>query len=111
MLYEVITVLDLETQLDNMRYAEVENARLRQALGFYKDQPDQMIPCDVVSRNISGWWSTVRIGNCQLDPPIRNVDFDSIAIFDQTNSTAISGFRRCMANRQSGGSTGKATVA
>ena len=52
----------LQAQLNSLRDAEADNARLRQAFKFYQDQPDNLIPCDVVSRNISGWWSTVRIG-------------------------------------------------
>lgn len=53
---------ELKAELNSLRDAEADNARLRQAFRFYKDQPDKMIPCDIVSRNISGWWSTVRIG-------------------------------------------------
>ncbi len=52
----------VQAELNRLRDAEADNARLRHAFKFYQEQPDTMIPCDVVSRNISGWWNTVRIG-------------------------------------------------
>ncbi len=52
----------LATKLNSLSDAEADNIRLRRALKFYREQPDTMIACDVVSRNISGWWSTIRIG-------------------------------------------------
>lgn len=57
----------LDTELSSLRDAEADNARLRRAFSFYQQQPYSMIPCDVVSRNISGWWSTVRIGKGSKD--------------------------------------------
>lgn len=54
--------LRLKTELNRLRDAESDNTRLHKALDFYQQQPDKMIPCDVVSRNISGWWNSVRIG-------------------------------------------------
>lgn len=55
-------ISELKSELSGLRDAEFENARLRQAFRFYKNQPDTMIACDVISRNISGWWSSVRVG-------------------------------------------------
>ena len=55
-------VLRLQTRLTRLSDAETDNVRLRRALKFYQKQPDTMIPCDILSRNISGWWNTVRIG-------------------------------------------------
>jgi rod shape-determining protein MreC len=52
----------VQAELNRLRDAEADNARLRRAFQYYQEQPDTMIPCDVVSRNISGWWNTVRIG-------------------------------------------------
>jgi rod shape-determining protein MreC len=52
----------LQAELDNLRGVEEENLRLRRAFEFRHHQPHAMIACDVISRNISGWWSTVRIG-------------------------------------------------
>ena len=52
----------IQAELNKLRDVEDENLRLRRALEFRRQQPRPMIPCDVVSRNISGWWSSVRIG-------------------------------------------------
>jgi rod shape-determining protein MreC len=58
---------NLETELNSLRDAEADNVRLRKAFNFHREQPFSMIPCDVVSRNISGWWNTVRIGKGAKD--------------------------------------------
>jgi rod shape-determining protein MreC len=50
-----------ETRLNRLGDAEAENTRLREAFEFYQAQPETLIACEVISRNISGWWSTVRI--------------------------------------------------
>ncbi len=52
----------LKADLERLHDAEADNIRLRKALGFYLQQPNSNIACDVVSRNISGWWNAVRIG-------------------------------------------------
>lgn len=57
----------LQAELNQLRDAEADNARLRRAFEFRKANPYSMIPCDVVSRNISGWWKSVRIGKGTRD--------------------------------------------
>jgi rod shape-determining protein MreC len=57
----------LRAELDLLRDVEADNLRLRRTLRFQKATPHEMIPCDVVSRNISGWWSTVRLGKGSRD--------------------------------------------
>lgn len=52
----------IQTELNTLRDAEAENVRLRRAFKFYRQRPETLIPCDVISRNISGWWNTVRVG-------------------------------------------------
>jgi len=56
-----------QAELDKLRAVEAENLSLSRALDFYEHRTYAMIPCDVVSRNISGWWSTVRIGKGTVD--------------------------------------------
>ena len=56
-----------QAELSRLTDAEEDNARLRKAFSFHREQPFAMIPCDVVSRNISGWWNTVRIGKGSRD--------------------------------------------
>lgn len=57
----------VQAELNQLRDVEAENIRLIRALDFYKPRNHSMIPCDVVSRNISGWWNTVRIGKGSAD--------------------------------------------
>lgn len=57
----------VQAELNQLRDAEADNARLRRSFEFRHQAPFAMIPCDVVSRNISGWWSTVRIGKGSSD--------------------------------------------
>ncbi|MCF7818565.1 MAG: rod shape-determining protein MreC [Kiritimatiellales bacterium] len=57
----------VQAELNQLRDVEAENVRLSRALDFYKPRNHAMIPCDVVSRNISGWWNTVRIGKGSAD--------------------------------------------
>lgn len=52
----------VQAELSKLSDAEADNVRLRRAFDFYHQNPFSMVPCDVVSRNISGWWSSVRIG-------------------------------------------------
>jgi rod shape-determining protein MreC len=55
-------VMRLQAELNRLADVEQDNVRLRKAFAFYHQEPLSMIPCDVVSRNISGWWNSVRIG-------------------------------------------------
>jgi rod shape-determining protein MreC len=64
----------IQAELNKLRDVEAENLRLSRALDFYKPRTNAMIPCDVVSRNISGWWNTVRIGKGTVDGIRKNHD-------------------------------------
>lgn len=55
-------LLRLQAELNKLRDVEAENLGLRRAFEFRRQQSLPMIPCEVISRSISGWWSTVRIG-------------------------------------------------
>jgi rod shape-determining protein MreC len=57
----------VQAELNQLRDVEAENVRLSRALDLYKTRNHSMIPCDVVSRNISGWWHTVQIGKGAAD--------------------------------------------
>jgi len=52
----------VQVDLNRLRDAEADNIRLRRVFEFRQASPFFMIPCDVISRNISGWWNSVRIG-------------------------------------------------
>jgi len=62
----------VQTELNQLRDVEAENLRLKRAFRFHRQQPHALIPCDVVSRNISGWWNSVRIGKGSADGIIEN---------------------------------------
>ena len=60
-------LVHVQSELNRLRDIEIENVRLKRALKFREPHPNVMIPSDVISRNISGWWSTVRIGKGRRD--------------------------------------------
>lgn len=62
-----LQLVRIQTELSRLRDAEADNVRLRRAFGFYLEQKQEMIPCNVVSRNISGWWNSVRLGKGSKD--------------------------------------------
>lgn len=55
-------LMRLQAELNKLRDVEAENLRLRRAFDFHRRQDGALIPCEVTSRNISGWWHSVRIG-------------------------------------------------
>ncbi|MCF7847739.1 MAG: rod shape-determining protein MreC [Kiritimatiellales bacterium] len=55
-------LVHMQAELNTFKNLDEENRRLRRMLDFHRQEPRQMIPCEVMSRNISGWWNTVRIG-------------------------------------------------
>jgi len=55
-------IVHMQAELNTFKNLDEENRRLRRMLDFRRQEPRQMIPSEVMSRNISGWWSTVRIG-------------------------------------------------
>ena len=57
--YELVR---LQARFNSLRDAEADNARLRRAFEFRATSSHELIPGNVISRNISGWWNTVRIG-------------------------------------------------
>ena len=65
---------ELETEIVRLRH-EVqslqaygrENVGLREALGFRMRATQRLIPCEVIARDASGWWQTVRLGHGEHD--------------------------------------------
>ena len=56
-----LKLVQAQSELNRLRYIELENKKLRKALGFERVNPYSLIPATVLSRNISGWWNTIRI--------------------------------------------------
>ena len=67
--YELVRT---QAELSSLRDVETVNLRLQRTLEFNKASPHELIPCNVVSRNISGWWNTVRIGKGSRDGVRKN---------------------------------------
>lgn len=57
----------VNAELSRWRAAETENVRLRESLDFYEKQTAEIIACEVIGRDISGWWNTVRLGKGKQD--------------------------------------------
>lgn len=52
----------LRTELRYLEALEQENIALRAQLGFLSRPDRELIPAEVIGRDISSWWQTVRIG-------------------------------------------------
>lgn len=57
----------VQTALNQLRDVEAENIRLRRAFKFNRQSPFTTIPCDIISRNINGWWKSVCVGKGSKD--------------------------------------------
>ncbi len=57
----------VQAELSQLRDADADNQRLRRAFKFQHQQSRTLIPCDVISRSIGGWWNTVRVGKGKAD--------------------------------------------
>jgi rod shape-determining protein MreC len=54
-------IIHMQAELTTFKGLDEENLRLRRLLDLHRQEPRKMIACEVMSRNISGWWNTVRI--------------------------------------------------
>jgi rod shape-determining protein MreC len=52
----------LRSELRYLETLEQENIALRQQLGFMSRPERELIPGEVIARDITGWWHTVRLG-------------------------------------------------
>jgi rod shape-determining protein MreC len=62
-------VAELTVQNQVLTDKATENARLREMLGFRAASPYRLRACRVVSREPSGWWSTVQVNVGWADDP------------------------------------------
>jgi rod shape-determining protein MreC len=54
-----LTRLRNEVRLAN-RFSD-ENVRLRSALRLQREHPEKLVACEVIARDVCGWWRTVRV--------------------------------------------------
>lgn len=50
-----------------LKAAERENERLREQLGFMSRSTRRLVACEVLARDVSGWWQTVRLNKGLLE--------------------------------------------
>ncbi len=55
-------LLRLRDETRTLRALERENAELRALLGFAPGTAYGLVPSEVIARDVSGWWKTVRLG-------------------------------------------------
>ena len=54
-------IIYLQARLVELENLEQENRHLQDQLDFYSRQKRALIPCQIISRTISGWWQSVRL--------------------------------------------------
>lgn len=57
----------LATHHTKLKAIEVENARLKEMLGFQKSQPYELLACRVIERDPSNWWNAVIVNRGYRD--------------------------------------------
>jgi len=57
----------LRNEVNHLKSLETENISLRQQLRFTQDSSRHLIPAEVIARDISGWWHTLRVGSGSAD--------------------------------------------
>lgn len=54
-------IVYLRGEMRMARELERDNKMLRDSLGFVRDFPTRLISCEVIGRDSTGWWQTVRL--------------------------------------------------
>lgn len=55
-------LLRLRDEVRELQSYRDENRDLRELLGFARRAPHRLVPSEVIARDVSGWWQSVRIG-------------------------------------------------
>lgn len=69
----------LRQQLRRTEKLETENERMRRALSFKKRSDWTLLSCEVIARDITGWWQTARVGKGREDGVRTNMAVISVA--------------------------------
>ena len=51
----------LRDEVRDLRTLEKENNELREALEFARHSDRKLVPCEVIARDLTGWWQTIRL--------------------------------------------------
>jgi rod shape-determining protein MreC len=57
----------LRGEVRDLQAQEQENVRLRAQLKYRQADPRDLVPAEVIGRDVSGWWQTIRLGKGYLD--------------------------------------------
>ncbi len=55
-------VIRMRNEVWQLKALEKENVELRKQLDYQQKTTRELIPCEVIGRDISGWWQTIRLG-------------------------------------------------
>ncbi len=59
-------LIRLQEEVRRLEALQEENDALRADLGFVRSSPWPLIPAQIIARDVSGWWQTVRINRGRL---------------------------------------------
>jgi len=62
-----VELVQLRNENLTLRTFEQENIQLREQLQYARTAARDLVPCEVIGRDVSGWWQTVRLGQGYLD--------------------------------------------
>lgn len=57
----------LRSEVRDLQALSQDNAELREQLQFVAQAKRQLIPCEVIARDIAGWWETIRLSKGASD--------------------------------------------
>ena len=63
----ITEVARLRSEVRSLKFLESENIALRHQLNFTAQSPRRLLACEVIARDISGWWQTIRLGKGSAD--------------------------------------------
>ncbi|MFH0880488.1 MAG: rod shape-determining protein MreC [Lentisphaerota bacterium] len=63
----------LNREVNLLKTLEQENAALREQLGFRSKATQKLIACEVITRDISGWWQSVRLNKGAAEGVLPNM--------------------------------------
>lgn len=52
----------LRNEVRDLQALDRENIQLRSQLQFFRTSERRLVPCEVIARDITGWWQTIRLG-------------------------------------------------
>lgn len=60
-------IVQLKGRISELESLELENINLRDLLDFQRQASRNLVACEVIARDISGWWRTIRLNKGEKD--------------------------------------------